>query len=164
MWSTVNVVVIAALTGSYMMPAERSRIAVDNLAAREQAESMGLYREAVVAWFAAHDVSSTSVASADLKSAHLLPEWSTLSTATASVPWTNYRDSAGVIYVFPATADSRNIVAEVMALSHNSLNVGIYRAADRSLYAPADGTRVALASLGAGVIPDAALVWMAARP
>ena len=162
MWSTVIVVVMAALTGFYMMPAERSRIAVDNQAAREQAESMALYREAVVAYFAKHDRAATSVASADLKSEGMLPEWSQLSSA--SVPWTNYRDSAGVIYIFPSAAGSRNIVAEVMALSHNSLNVGIYRAADRSLYAPADGTRVALASLGAGVIPDAALVWMAARP
>lgn len=164
MWSAVIVFVMAALSGFYMMPAERSRIAVENLAAREQAESMGIYREAVVAYFAAHDVTGTSVSFSALKSAHVLPEWSPLSASSANVPWSNYRDSAGVIYIFAATPGTRNIVSEVMTLSHNSLNVGIYRAADRSLYAPADGTRVDLASLGAGVIPDAALVWMAARP
>lgn len=162
MWSAVIVFVMAALTGFYMIPAERSRIAVENQVAREQAESMGIYREAVMSYFAEHDVTGTSVAFAHLKNPHMLPKWSTL--ASAGVPWTNYRDSAGVIYIFPAAAGGRNIVNEVLALSHNSLNVGIYRAADRTLYAPADGTRVALAGPGPGTIPDAALVWMAARP
>ncbi len=163
MWSAVIVFVMAALSGFYMMPAERSRIAVENLAAREQAESMGLYRQAVVAYFTAHDVTNTGVGMADLKSAGVLPAWSALSTRPAAAIWSNYRDSAGVIYIYAAKPAAPNIVSEVMKLSHNSLSVGIYRASDHSLYAPADGTRVTLTTLGSATLPDTALVWLAAR-
>jgi hypothetical protein len=163
MWATMVVFVMAALTGFYMLPAERGRIAVEQRQARELAESMALYRQAVVSYYSANDVTGASIGIDTLKAAGVVPSWSALYTRSAQAIWGNYRDSAGVIYIYPATPAPRNIVGEVLALSGNSLNVGIYRASDRSLYAPADGTRVALAPQAAAAIPDGALVWLAAR-
>jgi hypothetical protein len=161
MWSAIVVAVMAALTGFYMLPAERSRMVVENLQAREQAESMGVYRQAVVAYFSAHDVSDTSVDIYTLKQSGVVPAWSTLHTRPSN--WANYRDHAGVIYIFPSTLASANIVGEVLKLSRYSMNVGVYRASDHTLYSPLDGTRIALAPLGATAIPDTAPVWMASR-
>jgi hypothetical protein len=161
MWSAIVVAVMAALTGFYMLPAERSRMAVENLQAREQAESMGMYRQAVVAYFSANDLTNTSVGIDTLKEAGMVPAWSTLHSRPSS--WSNYRDGAGVIYIFPSALPSSNIVSEVLKLSRHSMTVGVYRASDHSLYSPVDGTRVALAPLGATAIPDAAPVWLAAR-
>lgn len=164
MWSLVIVFVMAALTGFYAMPAERSRLATENQSARELAESMALYRQAVLAYYSAHQVNDPSVDIDTLKQSGVVPSWSTLSTRSASVIWANHRDGAGVIYIYPSVPAPRNIVAEVLKLSGNSMLVGVYRAADQSLYSPADGTRVALASPGpAAAIPDAALVWLAPR-
>jgi hypothetical protein len=93
----------------------------------------------------------------------VLPAWSKLATSP-TVAWTNYRDGAGQIYIFPAAAGARPIVAELLALSRNSLNVGVYRAADHTLFSPVDGTRIALPTLGDAVIPDGAPVWLAQAP
>lgn len=163
MWSAIVVMVMAALAGFYMLPAERSHIAVQNLQARELAESMGIYRQAVVAYFSDNDVLDTSVHIDTLKSSDKLPTWSTLYTRSATSIWRNYRDCNGVIYIYPATLAAPNIVSELLTLSRNSMTVAIYRASDHSLYSPADGTRVALVSLGAATIPDMAPVWLAAR-
>jgi hypothetical protein len=163
MWSVIIVAVMAALTGFYMLPAERSQLALENLQARELAESMGVYRQAVVAYFSANDVSNTSIGIDTLKAAGVVPTWSTLYTRSDTSIWTNYRDSAGVIYIYPATLASTNIVSEVLKLSQNSMTFGIYRASDHSLYSPVDGTRVTMTSLSGLSIPDTAPVWMAAR-
>jgi hypothetical protein len=163
MWSAIVVAVMAALTGFYMLPAERSYIAMKNLQARELAESMGVYRQAVVAYFSANDMTNTSVDIDTLKAAGMVPTWSMLYTSSDTSIWANYRDSSGVIYIYPATLTSTNIVSEVLKLSRNSMTVGIYRASDHSLYSPVDGTRVVLNSLGGVSIPDTAPVWMAAR-
>ena len=161
MWSAIVVAVMAALTGFYMLPAERSRIVVENQLARTQAESMGVYRQAVVAYFSAHDETNTSVRFEVLKASGMMPGWSAQYGSTSA--WTNYRDGAGVIYIFPAAMPSPAIVGEVLALSHHSMSVGVYRASDHTLYSPVDGSRIALASLGTAAIPDAAPVWLAAR-
>lgn len=163
MWSLVIAAVMAALTGFYMMPAERSTMAEKNLEARELAESMGMYRQAVIAYFSAHNVTNTRVGIDTLKSEGMVPTWSTLYTRSATSIWASYRDSTGVIYIYPATPASTNIVSELLKLSQYSMSVGIYRASDHSLYSPVDGTRVVLASLGGVSIPDTAPVWMAAR-
>jgi len=163
MWATMVVFIMAALTGFYMMPAERANLAVENHQARGRAESMALYRQAVAAYYSAHDVTRASIGIDTLKSSGTLPSWSALYTRGADMAWANYRDGAGVIYVYAAQPSGRDITAEVLAVAGNSLNVGIYRASDRSLYSPADGRRVALATLDTDVIPDGALVWLAAR-
>ena len=92
----------------------------------------------------------------------MVPTWSTLYTHSATSIWANYRDSAGVIYIYPSTLPPSNIVSQILKLSRYSMNVGIYRASDNSLYSPVDGTRITLASLGGVSIPDTAPVWMAA--
>jgi hypothetical protein len=122
-----------------------------------------VYRQAVVAYFSANDMTNTSVDIDTLKAAGMVPTWSMLYTSSDTSIWANYRDSSGVIYIYPATLTSTNIVSEVLKLSRNSMTVGIYRASDHSLYSPVDGTRVVLNSLGGVSIPDTAPVWMAAR-
>lgn len=163
MWNALIVIVMAALTGFYMMPGERSQIAADNHEARVLAESMGLYREAVVSYFSSPGMGGTSVGIDALKESGMLPAWSALYTRSGQSPWTNYRDSAGIIYIFQERPAGPNIVSEVLQLSGNSMNVGIYRASDRSLYSPADGSRVVLTSAAGAPIPDTALVWLASR-
>lgn len=163
MWNMFIVAAMAALTGVYMLPAERSQITIQNQQARELAETMGIYRQAVVAYFSANNVTNTSVSINTLKNAGMLPTWSILYTSSTTSIWANYRDSSGVIYIYPATTPSLNIVSELLKLSQNSMNVGIYRASDNSLYSPLDGIRVTLGSLGAASIPDSAPVWIAAR-
>jgi hypothetical protein len=160
MWAVLIVVFAVTLGGWYGWPAERQREAVVRQQASEDAETMGIYRQAVVDYFRANGATDTSVSLADLKLAGVLPAWSRLSAGSTSV-WTNYRDSAGQIYIFPAAAGTTPIVAELLTLSRNSLNVGIYRAADNTLFSPVDGTRVALPPLGGAVIPDGAPVWLA---
>lgn len=163
MWSAIFVTAMAALTGFYMLPAERDYLATESLQARDMAASMGIYRQAVVAYFSAHDVSDTSVDFGALKASGALPHWSALYAGGAASAWGNYRDSAGVIYIYPAAPAPPGIVAEVLKLSRNSMTVGVYRAADHTLYSPVDGSRIALAWAGAAAIPDAALVWSAVR-
>jgi hypothetical protein len=160
MWAVLIMVVVVALGGWYAWPAEHGREIVVEQQANDDAETMGIYRQAVMDWFKANNVTDTSVSLADLKAAGVLPAWSRLSTGSATT-WTNYRDSAGQIYIFPAAAGTRPIVAELLALSRNSLNVGVYRAADHTLFSPVDGTRIALPPLGDAVIPDGAPVWLA---
>ena len=160
MWAVLLVVFALTLGGWYGWPAEHGREIVVERQASEDAETMGIYRQAVTAWFKANGVVDTSASLADLKAAGVLPAWSRLATGTATI-WTNYRDSAGQIYIFPAAAGAPPVIAELLALSRNSLNVGIYRAADHTLFSPVDGTRIALPALGAAVIPDGAPVWLA---
>jgi hypothetical protein len=160
MWAVLIAVLALALGGWYEWPAEQRREAVAEQQAGDDAATMGIYREAVTAWFKANNVTGTGVGLADLKSAGVLPAWSRLATGSTAV-WTNYRDDAGQIYIFPAAAGGRPIVAELLALSRNSLNVGVYRAADHTLSSPVDGTRIALPPLGDAVIPDGAPVWLA---
>lgn len=160
MWAVLIVVLAVTLGGWYGWPAEQRREAVAEQQASDDAGTMAIYRDAVIAWFKANQVTDTSVSLADLKAAGVLPAWSTLA-AGATATWTNYRDSAGRIYIFPAAAGTRPIVAELLALSRNSLNVGVYRAADHTLMSPVDGTRIALPPLGDAVIPDGAPVWLA---
>lgn len=160
MWAVLIVVFALTLGGWYAWPAEHGREVVAGQQAHDDAETMGIYRQAVMDYFAANNVTDTSVGMADLKAAGVLPAWSRLATGAKAVTWTNYRDGAGRIYVFPA-AGAPPIIAELLALSRNSLNVGIYRAADHTLFSPVDGKRTALPALGGAVIPDGAPVWLA---
>jgi hypothetical protein len=161
MWAVLIVLCVTVLGGWYGWPADQRHEAVVRQQAGANAETVGMYRQAVVAWFKAHNVTDTSVSPADLKQAGVLPAWSTLPTGPMAATWTNYRDSTGRIYIFPAAAGAPPIIPELLALSRNSLNVGIYRASDHTLWSPVDGTRIALPPLGGTAIPDAAPVWLA---
>jgi type II secretory pathway pseudopilin PulG len=161
MWALAVTVALAAVTGVYMLPAQRSLMAVQDQNARELAESMGLYRQAVVAYFSANNSTLTSVQLTSLKTAGFIPTWSTLYTQSSTSIWANYRDSAGNIFIYPTTLPSTSITSELLALSQNAVTVGVYRASDRSVYSPADGTRVSFSSLNNVSIPDAAPVWLA---
>ena len=154
---------MAVLTGFYALAAERRADALHAQQARVLAESMSVYRQAVVAYYRTHDVTGASVDLDTLNAAGVLPAWSSLSSAGAASPWAHYRDADGVIYVYPAAAPSSAITTELVKLSRRSLNLGLFHAADASLTSPVDGLRTTPAALAALPIPDGAPVWMAGR-
>ncbi|HVK95709.1 MAG TPA: type IV pilus biogenesis protein PilM [Noviherbaspirillum sp.] len=157
MWSMVVVAMMAGLVGYYIMPAQRSIVVMEDMKARELADNMGIYRAAVVDYFSANPhLLNTSVPIGTLT----LPDWS---TGSAMSLWANYRGGDGTIYIYPTDLPPVNIVFDVLQLSRGSYSVGVYRAADNSLYSPVDGTRVTYAALGSVSVPDGAPVWLAAR-
>lgn len=161
MWNMVIIAIMASLAGLTMLPTERMMNSMEDMKGRETAETMGLYRQAVVDYFTAHPTGPASVNINTLKSAGVVPTWSTLYTDSANVVWRNYRNGTD-IYIYPATIPERNIIPELLELSRQSVTVGVYRASDSSLYSPVDNQRITLALSGV-TIPDGAPVWMAAR-
>lgn len=162
MWNVVVIIVMTALTGFYILPIERTGMALQDVQASKIVESMAVYRQAVKNYFSANNVTGVSVGIDALKNAGAIPAWAAFGANSTAPAWANYRDSTGTIYIYPATLPSSNIVSAMLQQSRNSMNVGIYRASDHSLYSPVDGTRVTLASLAGVPIPDKAPVWMAA--
>ncbi|HEY4542828.1 MAG TPA: hypothetical protein VIG66_10705 [Noviherbaspirillum sp.] len=161
MWNIVVVAVMAALTGFYMLPAEQSMSRNHELEARQMAISMGVYRQAVRAYYTANNGTlNYSVTVAELNAGNFLPEWSHLRALGENGPWANYRNAAGTVYVYPKELPTRNMLAELLDVAHRSVNVAVYRAADSSLYSPGDNQRFPHPQTGGG-IPDGAPVWIA---
>lgn len=164
MWGIAAMVVMLMVTGMYTMSYENNTSASVQSSANMLAASMATYRTAVVSYFSENPNQYQSVDLDTLKSAGVLPAWSTLYTQPAASKWANYRDpSSGIIYVYSASALNTNITAEVAALSQNSILAGVYRAGDTTLFSPAFGdTGIALPSAGAA-IPDGSPIWIAFR-
>lgn len=164
MWGIVVAIVMATLTMVYATLNERTLAAVDDRRSAELAENMALYREAVIDYFTANDVTDTSVDLATLKAGNHLPAWSSLYTSPSAPAWSNYRDAGGLIYVYATAVPAVNIVHEMATLSRGSYNVGYYREADSSLQSPVFGdTGISLAALAARSVPDGAPVWLGRR-
>lgn len=161
MWNIVVVTVMAALVGIYMLPSERNLSSARDMQAREMADSMGVYRQAVVRYFTATGKPEGSASMDELKSGGYLPEWSRLYAQGNDAPWDNYRNVEGIIYIYPKALPEINIVPDLLTLAHNSVTVTVYRAADKTLYSPGDNQRFPH-NLGGRPIPDGAPVWMAA--
>lgn len=162
MWNVVVLAVLISVAGVY---AVRNYQALDHaqvgLAAGMAAE-MGIYRSAVVRYFSEHDVFDASVDTATLKSAGYLPPWSRMYQQSTPLIWRNYRDPAGVIYVYAASLPAQNLAAELARLAGNSLLFGVYRASAANLQSPVAGdTGISLAALAGKAIPDGAPVWIA---
>lgn len=163
MWGMLVVFVMTALVGFYRVPTEHNLNRVEEVKARELAESMGLYRKAVSDYYTKYDKLSYVVRLAELKSEGLVPQWSELYTNSSTSIWSNYRDNDGTIYVFAASTPPVNIVTDLMQLSRNSLTVNVYRRTGSYLYSPIDGRYIPHPSLSGLSIPDGAPVWLAAR-
>jgi len=161
MWNIVVITVMAALVGLYVLPSERNMNSMREMQAREMADSMGVYRQAVVRYFTATGKLDWSASMDELKDGHYLPEWSSVYAQGDAAPWDNYRNADGIIFIYPKVLPETNIVPDLLALAHNSVTVTVYRAADNTLYSPGDNMPVTL-DLGGKPIPDGAPVWMAA--
>lgn len=164
MWNLLVISVLAAMTGVYTGFGQRAFDAADRNVSRETAESMALYREAVILYYTANDMKNHSVDIDVLKSTSLLPTWSTLYTRSAEAIWGNYRAADGTIYVYAITLPAKNMQAELVALSRNSILAGVYRRNGQFLYSPVFGdTGISLAALAGKEIPDNAPVWIGYR-
>ncbi|HEY8608103.1 MAG TPA: type IV pilus biogenesis protein PilM [Noviherbaspirillum sp.] len=163
MWSLLIVSVMAALAAFYMRGVEQPLEGLADRKAADLAESMAVYREAVIRYYTLNDLTNASVSLDDLKAANLLPAWSALKTQPGVI-WRNYRDAAGTIYVYANTLPPVNIQSELAALSKNSHLVGAYKQAGGKLHSPVYGeTTISLAALSTRGVPDNAPVWIGAR-
>jgi hypothetical protein len=164
MWNLLMISVLTALVGVYANSGERTVAMIETNKARETAEGMALYREAVILYYTAHDVKNYSVSLEVLKTENLVPAWSTLSTGGAGSIWRNYRAADGMIYVYAGSLPPTNIQMEMAELSRYSYLVGVYRQSDMSLYSPVFGDiGISLAVLASKSVPDKAPVWIGHR-
>lgn len=164
MWNLFVISVLAAMTGIYANFSEQSFDMVERNVSRETAESMALYREAVIQYYTANDLKNHSVSLDVLKTADMVPTWSTLYTRSAESIWGCYRAADGTIYVYATSLPRTNIQAELVALSHNSILAGVYRRSGQFLYSPVFGdTGISLAALASRSVPNNAPVWIGYR-
>ncbi|MEN3291425.1 MAG: hypothetical protein V7642_678 [Burkholderiales bacterium] len=164
MWSLVMITALAALTGFYTTVSQQASSVAENRKAMELAENMALYREAVIRYYTAHDVTNASASMQELKAEKVIPEWSTLYTDTAAPLWGNYRDAGGMIYVYATRLPPVNIASEMAELSRYSYFAGSYQQAGMVLKSPKYGnTGISLAALAGRSVPDNAPVWLGRR-
>jgi hypothetical protein len=156
--------IMVSLTGFYRLIDEESMTAVEQVKAENLADSMAIYREAVVAYFTQHPGELGSVSIDKLKSTDALPSWSTLYQKPATSIWANYRHDDGVIYIYASSPPPVDIAAEVVRLSQNSVLTGIFKTGDTTLHSPAYGdTKVTLPPPAKAPIPNGSPVWIAMR-
>jgi hypothetical protein len=165
MWSIAVLVVLMMVTGLYTVSHEANVPTGLQSSANTLAASMATYRSAVVSYFSQNPDQYQSVSIDTLKSAGVLPTWSTLYTQPATSKWANYRDPAtGIIYIYAGTPLDTNITAEVAALSQNSILAGVFRSGDTTLFSPLFGnTGIALPSPASVAIPNGSPLWIAFR-
>jgi hypothetical protein len=165
MWNMAVIVVLAGLGAFYAALAEGRLAVLDQARSVAGANSMALYRDAVIAYFSAHPgLTDASVDIATLKADGMLPAWSPLYAQPASSPWANYRAGDGAITVYATSVPAGDVVSEIVALSRNSVLAGIYRSGDATLFSPIYGnTGIPLPPAAKAPIPDGSPVWMAAR-
>lgn len=165
MWNILVVTIVMALAGYYAAAGPYANDAAGAGSAANAtnfAEGMALYREAVVTYFSAHDLTNTSVSYPTLTGAGVVPAWSELATRTEPPIWANYRDGSGTIYIYPTVLPPVNIVPEILRLSQNSVLAGVYRAGHSTLQSPLFGDTGIPLALGGVPVPDGAPVWLAA--
>lgn len=161
MWNLLVITVLASMAGVYGNFGSQVLYGIERNDAREIAESMGLYREAVIQYYTANDLKNHSVELNMLKIAKLVPAWSTLYTRSDASIWRNYRAADGTIYVYATELPSMSIQSELARLSKNSYFAGVYRKNGKTLYSPVFGdTGISLAVLANKSVPDNAPVWI----
>lgn len=164
MWNLLVITVLASMAGVYANFSEQALYSIARNDAREIAETMGLYREAVIQYYTANDIKGHSVDLKVLKTASLVPAWSTLYTRSEESIWGNYRAADGTIYVYAKALPTMNIQSELARLSRNSYMAGTYRNKGKILFSPVFGdTGISLAVLADRNVPDNAPVWIGYR-
>ncbi len=164
MWNLLVIAVLASMAGVYANFTDHALGGIERSDARETAESMGLYREAVIQYFTANDVKNFSVDMDALKTSNLVPTWSTLSSRSDESIWANYRAADGTIYIYATELPPMNIYSDLADLSRNSYLVGMYKKSGKVLFSPVFGdTGISLAALASKHVPDKAPVWIGYR-
>jgi hypothetical protein len=162
MWAFVFVAVMASLTGYYRFIDKEALAASEQAKADNLAESMTIYRDAVVAYFNQRPSEFGTVGIDRLIATNALPNWSTMFQKPATSIWTNYRHDDGVIYIYATQAPPVNATADIARLSQNSVLAGVFRTGDITLHSPVFGdTKVALPPRAKAPIPNGSPVWIA---
>jgi hypothetical protein len=163
MWSIALSTVIVSLIGAYLCFSQPVELIQRGSGGAAQAESMAVYRAAVVRYFGAHDERrDTGVDLDTLRTEGALRDWSTVPAGR----WDNYRAADGMIYIYGAEPPAADVGAALARQSRNSLMAGTYRSHSATLHSPAHGdTGIPLAPLLARrALRDGAPVWLAAAP
>ena len=97
MWNLVILTVMTSFAGFYSLQHEKYLPDEKVVIARNLAESMANYKEAVVSYSSAHEDVSGQIANSEISN-HYPTGYSNDKAKT----WTNYIDEDGTIYVYPA--------------------------------------------------------------
>lgn len=162
MWNIVVFATMLAIAGVYANLNEDAMAAIERAEVESLAESMALYREAVVSYYRTSKSNDPSVNIDTLKTNASLPAWSRLFTQPETSIWNNYRDASGRIYIYASGPSPAAMVSDLIAMSENSELVGVYRTGDTTLYSPIAGdTRIDLPPASKVTIPNGSPVWIA---
>jgi hypothetical protein len=126
MFNVLIVAVMAALVAFYSARAPELDRLISHTQSRNLAGDMAVYRQAVVQYFSIPGNGGSSVAPDVLKDANLLPTWSPLAESGDGGIWANHRMADGTIFVYAASATPVEMMADLLALSKNSMQVGQY--------------------------------------
>ena len=163
MWSIALSTVMISLIGAYAFFGQVAELGARHDQGAALAESMAVYRGAVVRYYGAHDDQrDTGVDLATLRAQGALRDWSTLDAGR----WNNYRAADGTIYIYGDEALAADVSAALARQARNSLMAGTYRRSSATLHSPGHGdTRIPLAPLLARrALRDGAPVWLAVAP
>jgi hypothetical protein len=166
MWNLVVLTVLVSLTGYYATANKNGLSDPTAVASMPYAESMAIYREAVIQYFTVPAHSGETNTSITLSAlTPFLPTWSTMNQAPWSTMWKNYRDASGVIYIYAAQFPGGvpgGVVADIVELSQHSIFAGMYRQGATTVYSPINGN-TPFAIPAAANIPVGSPVWVAMR-
>jgi hypothetical protein len=164
MWAALVLVVMMSLTGLYAISDVTSPRASENANAAQLADSMDIYRSAVIQYFTSNPAGPQRVDIATLNAAGLFPEWSVLRSRPDTSIWDNYMNAAGRIYIYAAEPPPPDVVTHVLKRSYNSVLVGVFRTGDATLCSPVFGnTNIPLPLPVEAQIPNGSPVWVAMR-
>ncbi|WP_136416910.1 type IV pilus biogenesis protein PilM [Herbaspirillum sp. ST 5-3] len=165
MWNVMVAAVLAALMSFYSMQTERNVSTAEQNRSVYQADSMAVYRDAVVRYFTANPAQFGTVSTDALIANNDFPAWSPQAPADL---WNNFRANDGTIYIFAAAVSDqlprppRNITDDIVRLSRKSVLTGVFRTGDTTLHSPVLGqTNIPLPDAGSVSIPDGSPVWVA---
>lgn len=156
MWNFALLTAVAAMAGYYALLIEQGGAAVADARTAHLAAQMATYRSAVLTYARTHPGTPGQVATADLMP--LLP--ASFSAASAE-NWRNYIDASKMTYVFAATPLTMNIVADVIKIAGNPLQVGSFVARDGTMRSPVYGELpLPIPSAILPQIPDGSPLWL----
>jgi len=161
MWNIAVLLGLLSVTGYYAARHQEQLDLSQGRLVLAAADDMALYRSAVIDYFSQFDLRNTSVDLASLKAGQMLPAWSAGTGGAALPVWGNYRDGAGIIYIYATTLPVRNLSAALAQRSQNSVLAGVYRSALPTLQSPVFGdTQIPVTALAGRGVPDGAPVWI----
>lgn len=162
MWNVAVMAILVAVAGVY---ATRNAQTLDDAQATKavsMAADMAIYRNAVVDYFTATNIKPGVASKNALVSGNYLPAWSRMTTQTTPLMWNNYRDAAGIIYIYATELPKTNLTGELASLAQNSILFGTYDSTTNRLWSPTAGsTNIPTTSISSLSIPNGAPVWLA---